>query len=300
MEKKYLFFLAILFILSLLFIIAIILPFVSNSELIHSKNSFNSTCHMERNNRLEEKGLFSDKLQVKKYLEKNYPEVKFAKILYELEKPENIFDIELPKNFYLKCSTGCGTHQLVKNNMIIDKKTKEEIKLSKDILFELSKKYLKQDFGNSFGILKKIPYFNFKELHYNYNTNNIFIEEYLDDVYEFRLYYGKQKFLFGEKISDNKFGFYDRNWKQIPDVVRDTLNKNNYTEKPKCFEEILQFSDNFVNDQNFNLIRIDFFINKEGTEFYFCEFTFCPNNCLRNFSKRFNNQHRELFSQISN
>ncbi len=70
--------------------------------------------------------------------------------------------------------------------MIIDKKTKKEKKLSKDILFNLSKKYLKQDFGNSFGIFTKLPYFNFKELHYNYNSNKFFIEESLDNVYEFR------------------------------------------------------------------------------------------------------------------
>jgi hypothetical protein len=293
MEKIYLFFLIIL---SLPFIFVLISPYITGLEFIHSKNTFNSTCHMERENRLEEKGLFSDKLQVKKYLEKNYPEIKFAKILHELENPEEILNLKLPNTFYLKCSTGCSTHQLVKNNMIIDKKTKKEKKLSKDILFKLSKKYLKQDFGNSFGILKKLPYFNFKELHYNYNSNKIFIEEYLDNVYEFRVYYGNQKLLFCEKIEDGKFGFYDRNWNQIQDVVRDTLTKNNYTKKPKCFEEILKFSDNFINDQKFNLIRIDFFIDKEGTDFYFCEFTFCPENCLRAFSKRFNNQHKELFT----
>jgi len=300
MEKRYLFFSIILIILSLPFIYALISPYISCTEYINSKNTFNSTCHMERNNRLEEKGLFSDKLQSKKYLQKNYPEVKFAKILHELKNPEEILNLKLPETFYLKCTTGCGTHQLVKNNMIIDKGTKKETKLDREFLLKKGKDFLEQDFGNSFGILKRLPYFNFKELHYNYNNNDLFLEEYLEDVYEFRVYYGIQKLLFCEKIQDGKFGFYDRNWNQIKDVVRDTLNKNNYTEKPKCFEEILKFTDNFINDQKFNLIRIDFYINREGTEFYFGEFTFCPENCLRAFSKRFNNQHKELFSQISN
>lgn len=301
MEKKYLFFLLVLFIITIPFIYALMSPYISCTEYIHSKNTFNSVCHMERNNRLEEKGLFSDKLQAKKYLEKNYPEINFARVLYELNQPKDILNIDLPKNFYLKSSNGCGNHILFKNGKKVNKKTKKLQDINKEELVKELEKWKKEKFGDSYGLLKKLPYFNFKELHYNYNNNDIFMEEYFDDVYEFRTYYGKQELLFCESIKDGKFKFFNRNWEPIPDVVRNIkITKKNYAEKPKCFEEIIKFTDNFIKKTKFNLIRIDFFVNKEGTDFYFGEFTFCPNNCLRNFSKYFNDQHKELFSQISN
>ena len=75
---SYVYFILFVFILSLL-----ILNY--NFDLNIKPGTINSICQNEKENRLEEKGKLSDKLQVKSYLRENFPEIKFSKVIYELD-----------------------------------------------------------------------------------------------------------------------------------------------------------------------------------------------------------------------
>ena len=58
-------------------------------ELYIRENTINSLCQEEKSLRLEEKGYFSDKLNAKKYLEKEFPEISYAKVIYSTSNPED-------------------------------------------------------------------------------------------------------------------------------------------------------------------------------------------------------------------
>ena len=48
----------------------------------------------------------ADKLKAKEYLEREHPEINFAKVIYSTNNPETLRNIKLPPKFVMKSSTG--------------------------------------------------------------------------------------------------------------------------------------------------------------------------------------------------
>ena len=143
---------------------------------------------------------------------------------------------------------------------------------------------------------RSIPFSGFKEPHYDYNLEpKIFIEEFLDGIKEFRIMMAKGEIIYLEKIENNNLEYYDKDWISILDPKYDVLNLAKQNKKPKCITEILEFCEDFYTKTNFQLVRMDFYLNKEETEYYFGEFTFTPENCRRKYSDTFHKKHKNLF-----
>ena len=292
--KKILYYLfGVLFIITLTYIIFIGIV-IRNKDIYPKDNTFNSLCNKERYNRIEDKGLFSDKLEAKKYVNKHFTDVNYPKVLYKFNKAEDILDpsIILPEKFVMKSSGGCGYVNLIKDDTIYGKGSKSKThSLSKEKLVELANKY-GTSFGDRDNIIKIILGKKYYEPHYKLNNYDLYIEEFLEDIIEFRLYYAYQKLLFIE--SENGRVHYDREFNQIEDAFKGQI-MNTPLEKPECFNRILKFTDSFIEKTKFNLIRIDLNLKEDGSDFYFNEFTFCPSNCTHYFSKKFDSENIENF-----
>ena len=263
-------------------------------DIYPQQNTFNSLCNKERTNRIEEKGLLSDKLEAKKYIKENFPDINYAKTLYKFDKSEDILhpNIILPEKFVMKNSGGCGDVKLIKNNIIYDKapRKKNHI-LSKQKLVELANKF-DTIFGDKSSFLKIIFGKRLSEPHYKFNKYRLYIEEYLEDMIEIRFYYANQTLLFIE--SERERVHYDREFNHIDDAFKGKL-INKPLDKPACFDRMIKFADSFIEKTKFNLVRVDLSVKKDGSNFYFNEFTFCPSNCTQYFSKKFNSENKKFF-----
>ena len=251
-------------------------------ELPHQPNSLNSFCQQEKKNRLEEKGYFSDKLKAKEYLEREYPGINFAKVIYSTNKPETLRNIKLPTKFVMKSSTGARMFHLGS-----DKDNVED-------LIKKAKGFLDVNYSN-YGY-RSIPFMELSEPHYDYNKDpKIFIEEFLEGIKEFRIMMAKGELLYLEKIDENGLEYYDENWDQIVDPKYNTVIELKKKIKPNCINKIIGFCKEFYQKTNLQFVRMDFYLSKDETEYYFGEFTFTPENCRRKYSKNFNKKYENLF-----
>lgn len=251
-------------------------------ELPLKKNSMNSFCQQEKSKRLKEKGYFSDKLMAKEYLKKEFPGTKYARVIYSTNKPETLRNIKLPRRFVMKSSTGARMFHIG-----TDKDNIED-------LIKKAKGFLKTRHSN-YGY-RSIPFMGLQEPHYDYNTDpKIFIEEFLDGIKEFRIMMAKGEPLYLEKIENDNLEYYDKDWVPMLDPKYDVLNLAKQHKKPKCISEILEFCKRFYQKTNFQFMRMDFYLNKDETEYYFGEFTFTPENCRRKYSDNFHKKHKKLF-----
>jgi hypothetical protein len=251
-------------------------------DIFIKENTFNCLCQEEKDLRLEEKGILSDKLKAKEYLNQNFPEIKYAKVLEELNDPEQLKNITLPENFVMKYSTGARMFELVTNN-----------NYQIEDLLKKAKGYTNINFSTKG--YRSIPFLNFKEPHYDYNKEpKVFIEEFLEGICEFRIMMVMDKILYCEKIKNKNTEVYDKDWNQIPCPRTGKISKPEKNEKPKCFEKILEFCKHFYEKEKFNLMRMDFYLNEDEDQFYFGEFTFTPENCRKKYTKEFNKKYREL------
>ena len=251
-------------------------------ELPLKKNSLNSYCQEQKDCKLKEKGYFSDKLKAKEYLEKEFPSVKYAKVIHSTSNPETLKKIKFPERFVMKSSTGARMFHIGNN---------------KDKIPELIKKakgFLNTRHSN-FGY-RSIPFMALTEPHYDYNTDpKIFIEEFLEGIKEFRIMMAKGQIIYLEKIQDDILEYYNEKWEPILDPKYDVLRLSKNKQKPKCIEEILKFCKDFYEKTDFQLVRMDFYLNKDETEYYFGEFTFTPENCRRKYSDTFHKKYKNLF-----
>jgi hypothetical protein len=251
-------------------------------DLNIEKGSLNCLCQEDKKYRAQEKGGFSDKLFAKEYISKNFPEVEYAKVLFSTKNPDDLKNFTLPDKFVMKSTSGARMFHIGNKNDNI----KNLIKKSK---YFLSIKF------SSYGY-RSIPFFNFKEPHYDYNDPKIIIEEFLEDIFEFRIMMAKGKVIYCEKIN-KQAEIYDENWDQLKDPKHNVLVKPLKKEKPKCFEQILKFCDEFYEKNKFNVVRMDFYLNKEETKFYFGEFTFTPENCRKKYSSEFNSRYSRIMNE---
>ena len=259
------------FIIFALLITCLIIDY--KNDLFIKEKSINGFCQQCKYKHLEKKGLYSDKIKVKKYIKENFPEIKFAKILYSGVKLDDLKNIKLPDNFVFKSSAGSRMFRLIKDG-----------KYNINNLIKLGEHFLSINFYN-YGY-RKIPFLGLEEPHYKYNEPKILIEEHLGDVLEFRAFVIKGNIIYYE--CDGKR--YNKEWKEMNITKREDykfLEKNFFT-KPINLHVVDNFINKFYEQNLIEFMRVDFYL--KGEEFYFGELTFTPDNCRWGYNKNFDKE----------
>ena len=198
-----------------------------------------------------------DKYEAKKYVANIIGEEYIIPTLGVYDKFEDINFATLPNQFVIKCTHDSGGLIICKD------KTKLNIK-------EARKKINKSLKRNYFYTGREWPYKNVKP--------RIIIEKYMVDEskkelkdYKFFCFNGEPKLLFVAKDRPfaTKFNYYDMNFKKLP-FKQHYENFNDYIEKPKGFEKMIELSKKLSKD--IPHVRVDFYdINGKV---YFGELTF--------------------------
>ena len=277
-------------------IVVIVVSMMIFTEIHPSNKTFNDECNKGRHTDVELKTKLSDKFGVKGYLSDNFPDVKFAKVLHQIHTNTDIDKLHLPPNFILKNSTGCGDLKIIKNNKIISKGGRDEGAATKPNLSK-SIEEIKQSETMFHHRLRAIlfPHVDFSEPQYDNIEPRIFIEEYLESVNEFRMYYKRDKLLVIEWLGDGgrDGDYYTRNWEQVPNIFTGKVRGRKHP-KPGCLDQILKFGDEFTEKNTFPVLRLDLYLKNDGSDFYFGEFTFCPSNCVKKFTSDFQNSFKQI------
>ena len=239
-----------------------------NIELPLYKKGFNNFCQNNKYEKVKEKGFFSDKQQVKQYIIDNHPELKVAKTLFKTKNPEELRNFNFPPNFVLKCTSGARMFIIVENGIY-----------DLDHLVEESKRFLNIDYSTYH--YRKIPFMGFEEPHYKYNDKSIIIEEFLDNIEEFRIMAIKNKIIYYDHVPN----YFDSNFNKI-NIDKENYLDNDKLVKPKKLELMIDFVNEFYQKNKIDLVRYDFLLR--GDDIYFGELTFTPDNCRRKYSKKYN------------
>jgi len=198
-----------------------------------------------------------DKYEAKKYVANIIGEEYIIPTLGVYDKFEDINFATLPNQFVIKCTHDSGGLIICKD------KTKLNIK-------ETRKKINKGLKRNYFYTGREWPYKNVKP--------RIIAEQYMVDEsgtelkdYKFFCFNGEPKLLFVAKDRPyaTKFNYYDMDFKKLP-FKQHYKNFNDYIEKPKGFEKMIELSRKLSKD--IPHVRVDFYdINGKV---YFGELTF--------------------------
>lgn len=198
-----------------------------------------------------------DKYEAKKYVANIIGEEYIIPTLGVYDKFEDINFATLPNQFVIKCTHDSGGLIICKD------KTKLNIK-------EARKKINKSLKRNYFYTGREWPYKNVKP--------RIIAEQYMVDEsgtelkdYKFFCFNGEPKLLFVAKDRPyaTKFNYYDMDFKKLP-FKQHYKNFNDYIEKPKGFEKMIELSRKLSKD--IPHVRVDFYdINGKV---YFGELTF--------------------------
>lgn len=220
-----------------------------------------------------------DKIEVRKYIEENYKELKLIPILWQGNSASDIPFEKLPNKFVIKCTHGSHC------NIICKDKDKLDINSTKRILA----KWLKR---NWFWYGREWPYKNIKP--------RIIIEKYMIDTegelkdFKFFCFNGKVEFcqVISDRYENETMNFYDKNWKKL-DIKRVKLDGSTYDcfvkeiKKPKKYDEMLDFAKNISSDFKFS--RIDLYSINDDV--YFGEITFFPANGYCDFTDKKYNEY---------
>lgn len=210
------------------------------------------------------KSFLADKIQVKKYIEKTIPELKFAKIYQYATSFEELNFEKLPLEFILK------TNHSWKTNVII---------YNKNDITEEDKKRLKKYYNKMLKI--NYAFWSYYEMHYSDIKPKVYAEELIKDFYNIKYYevwcingipeFFSYKFLSKDADGMNiKQYFFDSNLKQTKFYI-DCQNTDKI-EVPKFSKRVIEYAKQLSKDIDF--VRIDFM--ESNNELYFCELTFTP------------------------
>jgi len=251
-------------------------PYILKS---HYKRFYNTTLDLKSPAKLSEKiqwiklydnnplkTLLTDKILCKKYIEKQLPELKTAKVYCEFDKAEDINFSDLPDEFVLKTNHSWKTNIYIQNKNDVTKKKLDEYK-----------KYYKNALNINYA------YWSYFELHYENIKPKVFAEEFYGDIwsvkqYEVWCFNGSPEFIvcglfvMEHNISSYKQYIYDSNWEKLNFNLFNSL-ENDEINKPKNIDKILKYSKQLA--KNFKLVRIDFIENKDN-ELMLNEMTFTP------------------------
>lgn len=211
-----------------------------------------------------EKKILADRLLAKKYIQKNYPELKTAKIYTISETYENLNFSKCPNKFIIKTNHAC------KSGIVIYNKEKDLIINEKKY-----KKYYQK-------VLKiNYAFWGTLELQYKDISPKIYAEELLEPengslFKEFEVYCfnGEVEFIHYCVHTDDGLiyrKYYNKNWEETnfciwfkydSQYIPDDYNK----------DKVIEYSRKL--SKEFKFVRVDFFeVNKE---LYFAEMTFTP------------------------
>lgn len=272
------------------------------SGIFKKNNILDDICKIERNNDKKLKGTLANKIKVKEYNQKHFPDLKHAitfKILnikktdkeyvYKYAEDYDFKEIysSLPKQYIIKCSVGGFNHHIVKQNNL------QELKETCDKLLHIQiPRIVKEaELKNQYQHLQYSP--------------QIYIEEYLGDNlidYKFLMINGKIVFLkIGQQYTIPKtFKLYNEDGVEMPNILNiEGDNKNKNINLPHNFSNMKNYCYKIYNKTKLPFIRIDFY--EVNNKVYFGEYTFTTWGC--NVVKReihISNQVNNYFKQFLN
>jgi len=211
-----------------------------------------------------------DKYSVREYVKEKIGEQYLNELYHVYDKVAEINFDELPNEFIIKATHGCGYNLIVNDKSTINKfKTK--------LLFH---KWLNTSQYYRTG--KEWAYKNIKK--------RLIVEKLLNEEgqpslidYKFYCFNGKPKFLgiYVDRAKTVKNGFYDTDFNKLP--FSNKKNENTIDtdiEKPSTFEEMILLSEKLAD--KFPFVRVDFYSIKG--KITFGEMTFYPGDGRRDFT----------------
>jgi len=288
----------VIIIILLLFIIYYLSNKLYDDGRIYNQNSIlTQICrkdHNVENPNYTFRLLLNEKLYVKEFNQKNFPDMKYAKNVTIFEDPNYLYQIqnELPEKYVVKYSTGTGRNIVVDTQIPIKdivnkcKNMPESIKSGKHG-HEL----------NVYNVVSKV------------RKQKFFIEEYIgNDLMDYKFYIVNGKFLFllimGNRYEDVKgvekgskdgekghivyYNTYDdigKESKNIYNAGRGLDYKNPPYSLPKNYEKMKDICKRFYEKTKINFVRIDFY--EIDGEMYFGEYTLVPNLCVHKLNTQY-------------
>lgn len=262
---------------------------------IFIKNStYLKFCRSQQNHDWKLKSLLSNKVKVKEFNAKHFPELKQAKLLhlFDLQKiKEDKYEFKekvdfeqlyskLPQKYIIKCSIGGDNHHIVKNNNL--KELKENCE---NILYYYIPRIIRGAKKNN----------QHQHLHYE---PEIFIEEYLGDNlidYKFQLINNKLCFLMVKNTwKPSMCKFYDKDGNYLPNLFN-WPGETNKMKLPKNFEKMKAFCNKFHDFTKIKYIRLDFY--EINGDIYFGEYTISSGVCKNNVSKNVDRYLKKFISE---
>ncbi len=220
----------------------------------------------------EQKKNLTDKIEVKKYINKIVPELKYAKIYQVSDSFRNLNFDKLPARFILKTNHAWDT------NIVID---------DKNLLQASDYKKLEKFYNKVLNI--NYAYWSYYELQYQDIEPKIFAEELLADGdkikdYEVFCFNGKPEIiLYRYPIRIDEYYrldqcFFNIKWEKQSFFI----NWENGVEDFLCSnkDKVIEYASKLCKDIDF--VRVDFM--EINNEIYFCEMTFTPYSGFCSFS----------------
>lgn len=278
----------------ILIIILIYLVYIIEfeSNIFIKNNVVNNFCECQKKYNKELKGLLANKIRVKEFNTKHFPDLKCAKTLYifdlkktsdynyDFNEPVNFEELykKLPKKYIIKCTIGSFNHHIVENNNL------EELRsYSNYIVYKRVPE-----------LVKEVHTYNFEPQHQQYEPQ-VFIEEYIgDDLidYKFEVINGKISYLLIKNAWQPEMcKFYNEKGEHIDNL----FNLPGETDKLKLpinFEKMKSYCYRIYEITKISLIRMDFY--EINGEIYFGEYTLTPKSCKNKITKKSN----EYFKQF--
>lgn len=234
-------------------------PITFNEKLMYIK--------LKNYNKNENVFQCSDKYLVREYaINKGVSEKNLPKLLKVYKNTKEINFDELPNQFVLKCSHGCGFNIVCK----------EKNKLNKDEAIKKLNKWKKIKFGYETG-----------EKHYTHIKPTIFCEKFIQNEnggfpndYKIYCFHGEPKLVLvcSEREEKLRLNFFDLSWKELLIGTENYRSKNKIA-KPKHLEKMLDIAKKVSKD--FPFVRVDFYEHKN--EVILGEMTFTPAGCVAQY-----------------
>jgi len=215
--------------------------------------------------------IYTDKLEVRKYVEKKIGKHILNKV-YKIYNSAREIDFEsLPKQFALKTNHGSSWNIICNNKDKLDRLAWIKAKAQLDDWTTTN------------------YYYFFREGSYKLIKPRIFLERYLVDKqgqlpdYKFFCWYGQVKFIqinTDRYTKNHKQTFFDLNWKRLP-FHRYTPSSKAYIPPPSKLPEMLEIAAKLSNSKDFAHVRVDLY--QVNNKIYFGKMTFTPGGGMYNF-----------------
>jgi len=279
----------------LILILAYLIYLLEYKSGIFIKNDVLSRfCNDQKKYSKKLKGILANKIKVKEYNKKHFPDLKHAitfKILdikktdkeyvYKYAEDYDFKEIysSLPKQYIIKCSVGGFNHHIVKQNNL------QELKETCDKLLyiQIPRIVKEAESKNQFQHLQYFP--------------QIYIEEYLDDNlidYKFEIIHGRISYLLVKNAWEpDMCKFYNEDGESIPNLFN-LPGESIELHLPKNFEKMKLYCYKIYEKTKLPLIRMDFY--EVNGEIYFGEYTLTPASCRNKISKKSNEYFKKFIN----